>query len=147
MLAIRFLTITIFYKISCLKSKSWRASLVSQWQRICLPMQEIQVWSLIQEDPICHRTTKPRHYDYWVCAPEPRSRSYWAQMLHLLRPAHSRACALQQGKWPQWEACAVQLKTSPCSLQLEKSLPSNNVPVQTKILNKIIFLKTAHTNS
>ena len=29
-----------------------RASLVAQWQRICLPMQETWVQSLIREDPL-----------------------------------------------------------------------------------------------
>ena len=33
----------------------------------------------------------------------------------------SRACTLQQEKPPQWEACAPQLESSPCSPQLEKA--------------------------
>ena len=32
-----------------LKSKGFRTSLVVQWLRICLPMQGIQVWSLVKE--------------------------------------------------------------------------------------------------
>ena len=36
-----------------------RVSLVAQWQRMCLPMQETQVQSLIREDPTCHEATKP----------------------------------------------------------------------------------------
>ena len=32
-----------------------------QWLRIHLPMQPTQVWSLVQEDPICQRATKPVH--------------------------------------------------------------------------------------
>ena len=38
--------------------KYW-ASLVTQCERICLPMQETQVWSLIWEDPICCKYWSP----------------------------------------------------------------------------------------
>ena len=34
-------------------------SLVAQWKRICLPMQENRVQSLGWEDPTCCRATKP----------------------------------------------------------------------------------------
>ena len=37
------------------------------------------------------------------------------------KPSLPRACALQQEKPPQWEACAPLLENSPCSLQLEKA--------------------------
>ena len=37
----------------------WGASLVAQWQRICLPMHEAWVRSLFQEDP---HATKPLHH-------------------------------------------------------------------------------------
>ena len=40
------------------------ASLVSQRSRIHLPMQEARVRSLGQEDPACHRATKPMHHSY-----------------------------------------------------------------------------------
>jgi len=49
-----------------------------------------------------------------------------------------RACALQQGEPLQWEAPAPQLESSHHTLQLEKSLCSNEGLVQPK-LNKIIF--------
>ena len=39
--------------------KTTWASLVTQWSRISLPMQETQVRSLIQEDPTCQGATKP----------------------------------------------------------------------------------------
>ena len=38
--------------------------LVAQWERIHLPVQETQVQSLVQEDPICHRATKLVHHNY-----------------------------------------------------------------------------------
>ena len=43
------------------KRCSW-ASLVAQWERICLPMQETQVQSLIREDPTCLAAAKPVHH-------------------------------------------------------------------------------------
>ena len=39
-------------------------SLVAQWQRIHLQMQEKQVQFLIQEDPTCHEATKLMHHNY-----------------------------------------------------------------------------------
>ena len=65
-------------------------------------MQETQVWSLVQEDPTCHGATKPH-------------------VPHLLS-LHSKACALQQEKPLQWEACEQQLENSPHLPQLDKVL-------------------------
>ena len=56
--------------------KVYRASLVAQWLRICLPMQGTQVRALVWEDPTCRGATKPMSHNYWACA--------------------SGACALQQ---------------------------------------------------
>ena len=44
--------------------KEHRASLVVQWLRICLPMQETWVWSLVQEDSACREVTKAVHHNY-----------------------------------------------------------------------------------
>ena len=71
------------------KEWSW-ACLVAWWQRICLPMQETQVQSPVQEDPTCpraterptieavlerlgdteHGDTEPTGHDYRACAPQ-----------------------------------------------------------------------------
>ena len=51
------------------------ASLVAQWSRICLTMQETRVRSLIGEDPTCHEATKPVRHNYRACALEPRNQS------------------------------------------------------------------------
>ena len=37
--------------------------------RIHLPMQGTQVWSLVWEDSLCHRATKPVHHNYWTHMP------------------------------------------------------------------------------
>ena len=40
------------------------ASLVAQWLRICLPMQDTRVRILVREDPTCHGATKPVRHNY-----------------------------------------------------------------------------------
>ena len=69
-------------------------------------MQETWVWSLIWEDPTCHRATKPTEPVLGSC-------SYWAHAPQLLKPACLRACALQQEKPKQWATHTVQLESSP----------------------------------
>ena len=44
------------------KEKERKATVVAQWKRICLLMSETSGLTLLQEDPICHRASKP------VCA-------------------------------------------------------------------------------
>ena len=53
-----------------------RASLVVQWLGIHLPMQETQIQSLVQEDPICHRVARPKHRNYRHRALELTSHNY-----------------------------------------------------------------------
>ena len=89
------------------------ASLVAQWQRNWLPMQETQVRSLVPEDPTCPGASKPVcHNCLDLC-----SRAWEPQ---LLKPSGPRACAPQQETPPQWEALTLQVESSLCSPQLEK---------------------------
>ena len=53
-------------RISGEKKGGRRTSPVVQWLRIHLPMQGTRVWSLVWEDPTCHRATKPVHHNYWA---------------------------------------------------------------------------------
>ena len=99
-----------------------RGSLVAQWKRTCLPMQETGVWSLIWGDPTSNCALCAT--SCWACAPEPGSCTCGAHMPQLLKPAHPRACALQQGKPRQREAQAWQR---------ERSLHSNEDPAEPKI--------------
>ena len=46
------------------KNPPARTSLVAQWLRIRLPMQGTRVRALVQEDPTCHRATKPVCHNY-----------------------------------------------------------------------------------
>ena len=87
-------------------------SLVVQWLRSQLPMQGTWVPSLVQDDPTCHGATKPVGHK-------------WSHM--------PRTHGLQQEKSLQWEACALQLESSPCSLRLEKASGSKEELVQPKI--------------
>ena len=66
-----------------------------------------RVWFLVQEGPTCWGVTKPEHHNYWVSTQRPGNHSYWA--------CAPRACAQQQKKRLQWDACTVQLEKSPSS--------------------------------
>ena len=96
------------------------ASLVVQWLRIRLPMQETRVWALVWEDPTCRRATKPVRHNYWACALEPVSHNYWARVPQLLKPT----CL--EPVLPTREATTMRslhptTKSSPCLPQPEKS--------------------------
>ena len=54
-------------KLKNLKNKHEGPSLVAQWLRICLPMQETRVRALVWEDPTCRGATKPMSHNYWAC--------------------------------------------------------------------------------
>ena len=43
---------------------AFRASLVAQWLRICLLMQETRVRALVWEDPTCQGATGPVSHNY-----------------------------------------------------------------------------------
>ena len=51
----------ILIKLSKIK---YRASLVAQWLRICLPMQGTRVQALVWEDPTCRGATRPVSHNY-----------------------------------------------------------------------------------
>ena len=48
-----------------------QTSLVTQWLGSCLPMQRIQVWSLVGEEVTCRRATKPVPHNHWAHVPQP----------------------------------------------------------------------------
>ena len=52
-----------------------------------------------------------------------------------------RACALQEEKPPQWEARAMQLESSPCSLQLQKVCTQQQKPSVAKNNKQILKQK------
>ena len=89
----------VVYMFEIFKSQSW-TSLVVQFKD--LPMQGLQVWSLIQENSTCLRSTKPMCHNYWALILEPMNSNYWARML-------SSSCSVTRQAL-QWEALAQQLE-------------------------------------
>ena len=81
------------------------ASQVAQWSRICLPMQETQVWSLIWEDSTCCRATELLN-----TTTEPTGCNNWNS--HTL------------GAWDDttMRSPCTATRVYPCSLQLGKAL-------------------------
>ena len=61
----------------------WSSGKDSAWQ-----CRRHRFQSLVQEDPTCHRATKPMCHNYWACILEPRSCNYWAHVPQLLKPTH-----------------------------------------------------------
>ena len=80
---------TAMFSDRVFRYKKWRwASLVVQWLRIHLAMQETLVQSLVWEDPKPGRATRPVCCNYWTSALEAPCNNYKSP----------RACALQQEK-------------------------------------------------
>ena len=76
-------------------------------------MQGTWVQSQVWEDSTRPRATKPVHHNYWACmlqGYEPQLLSPWAASTEACMPG---ACAPQQEKPPQWEACALQQRVVP----------------------------------
>ena len=86
-------------------------SLVVQWLRICLPMQETWVPPLVRKDLTCHRATMPMHYNYWAWTLEAVRHSFWSLPY--------RVCAPQE-KPPQWEACTPQQRIALFTLIIKR---------------------------
>ena len=107
-------------KCNDIKETQSRTSLVVHWIRICLPMQETQVWSLVREDPTCRGATKPVGHNYWACARESRTCNCWS--LNILEPVLCKKRSQHSEKTQ--------------APQLEKSLHRNEDPEQPEIINK-----------
>ena len=89
-------------------------------KKIHLSMQKTRVWSLIQEDPTCHKAIKSVCHNYWAWALVPGSCNHWALGSQLLKPMCSRACTPQQEEPSKWEVHTPPLEGSPHTPQLEK---------------------------
>ena len=84
-----------------------QTSLVVQWIRIHLPMQETWVWSLVWDYPTCHRAAKPMCHSYWALAPQeklltaersPRTTSKSSPLLTEPRESPSKATMTQHSQ-------------------------------------------------
>ena len=114
-----------------------RASLVAQWLRIRLPMQGTWVRALIREDPICRRTTKPMHHNYWAWALEPVSHNYWACEPQLLKPTGLQP-VLRNKRSPAMRSLLTATKSSPRSSQLEKATKTQSSQKKKNIRYNIL---------
>ena len=54
-----------------------------------------RIQSLILEDPLSHRATKPIYHNHWACALKPGSCKHWAHVPQLLKPVCPRVQAPQ----------------------------------------------------
>lgn len=99
--------------------------MVAQWLRIYLTMQEKGVQPLVWKDSTCCGATKP-----CTTTTEPTCQTMEAQ--EPWKPCSATKKPLKR------EACAPQLESCPCSLQVERSLGSNEGQEQPiKFLIKI----------
>ena len=85
---------------------------MAQWIKTCLPMQETQVWSLIQEDPTCRGTTKPVAQllspSSGACQPQ------LLKSLHLETVPHSKRSHHSEKHCREEEPLLTAPKESPC---------------------------------
>ena len=83
-------------------------------------MQKTFVWSLGQEDPTGHGTTKHEPHSYWACALEPGAAA--TEPHAASTEAHvSWAHAPQREKPLPWEAWSLRREKSPCSNETQDS--------------------------
>ena len=83
----------------------FRASLVAQWQIVCLSLQDTWVWLLAQEDSMWQGATKPIYHNYWACAIEPGSCNK--------RSPHNEKPAQLEKRSPLSNKDRAQLSTTP----------------------------------
>ena len=83
-----------------------RTSLVVQWLRIRLPMQETPVWSLVGEDSTWWGATKLMNHNYWALTPRAR-------------------VLMQQEKSSRWEAHTPQLEKAWLQKQRPRAAKEN----------------------
>ena len=96
--------------------RQFKASLLAQWWRICLPVEETHIRALIQGGPTGLGAAKPMSDNYRACAPEPGNGNYEPRRHNHWKLLWTSACALQREPPPQREARRSQLENSPHSL-------------------------------
>ena len=97
---------------------------MAQWKRICLPMKETEVWSLVQEDPTYLRATKSVLHSYWS-------------------PYAYSPCSTTREATTRRSLC-IATKNSPCSPWLEKA-PAQQLRLST-VKQIHIFIKNIYSS-
>ena len=108
------------------------------------------IWFLVREDLTYWGATKPMWLNYWTHTLEPRSHNYWAHVPQSLKPRilepilcskrshcnkklHLPEDAMGSRTWkPLQEEEALQLESSPQSMQLEKACAQQQRPSAAK---------------
>ena len=118
------MTLTIFFLLfrnrkSINLKKMSMISLVVQWLRICLPMRETWLWSLVREDSTCYWVTKPVSCNY-------RS-PHTLECVHFNKRSHNRG-------------------EKPCTATRD-SLRSSEDPAQSKVNKYFLKIRQMSTES
>ena len=125
------------------KKSILKTSVVVQWlriylpekKRICLPVQETQVLSLVWEYSTCHGAAKLVGHTYCFCMPQLQLLKP-TYPLQLLKPIYPRGHALQQEKAPTMRSPWTAKESSPRSPQLEKAQAATKTgTAKDKIIN------------
>ena len=107
-------------------------SLVDQWLGIHLPVQGTQVQPLVRE-LISHTLQGKAHHICWALhALELTRHSYWAYARCHWSPRALKPVLCNNRSHRNEKPRALQLQSSPCSLQVEKVVCRNKEPVRHK---------------
>ena len=117
-----------------------RASLVAQWQRIDLPVQELWVWPLTREDATCSRAAKPARHNCGACALGPAAATTEPTCRKHRSARAQRLCSATRGH-RQEKKPEPRSESSPRLPQLQKSLSCHRDPAQPEIKEQIQALK------
>ena len=125
-----------------------KTSLVTQWLRICLPIQGTGVRALVREDPTCRGATKPVCHNYW----SPRAWSPCSATREATAMRSPRTAIKSSPRSPQLEkACAQQRRPNTAKnqsinqsinlLKKKNSLPDKEgMPVEEDGIKGVVFL-------
>ena len=114
---------------SVVKTPCSQTSLVAQWMRLCLPMQETQVRSLVWEDPICHGATKLMCHHSRAC----NSRDCKLQLPSRLQVATTQSECNYQSPHCSEKSAHYKEEWPPLAATRESPCKSNEDPAQPKI--------------
>ena len=99
---------------------------MAQWLRICLPVQETQVRSLIWEDPARRRAIKPARHNYWACALERvlcNKRNHCSEKLAHCNSRAGPLATTREEPAQQWRPSTVKNKQTNKIKKLLRILP------------------------
>ena len=111
------------------------ASLVAQWERICLPMQEMWVWSLGRRKSPGEGNGNPLQYS---CLENPTDRGAWRATVHGVAKEMGNGWTRLSEK--QQQSCSLEVYTCLSSSPVEYMYPKLGAIILTR-QNRIPSLK------